>query len=146
MKFTPATFQTKAEMLASESKSEFAAVLETSEIYKLNAAGEYEFLSKFSMAPATPPSLPQQATSLGKSLLNWTTSGFTATPPDILAEREAICRNCTEWDSAALNNTGRCQICKCSTWAKLRMATERCPIGKWEAVPRPETGVLKPET
>jgi hypothetical protein len=147
MKFTPAKFQTKAEMLASESKSEFAAVLETSEIYKLKASGEYEFLSKFSMAPATPPPLPQQAASLGKSLLNWTTSGFSATPPDILAEREATCHACTEWDAAALNNTGRCRKCGCSTWAKLRMATERCPIGKWEAAePRPETGALKPET
>jgi len=132
MKFTPATFQTKAEMFTSERKSEFAAVLETSEIYKLNAAGEYEFLSKFSMAPATPPSLPQQAASLGKSLLNWTASGFTATPPDILAAREATCRACPEWDSAALNNTGRCRKCGCSTWAKIRMATERCPLGKWE--------------
>ena len=135
MKFTPATFQTKAEMLASESKSEFAAVLETSEIYKLNSAGEYKFLSKFSMAPATPPSLPQQAASLGKSLVNWTASGFTATPPDILATRESTCRACPEWDATALNNTGRCQICKCSTWAKLRMASESCPLGKWEPAP-----------
>jgi hypothetical protein len=134
MKFTPAKFPTKSEMLASESKSEFAAVLETSEIYKLNSAGEYEFLSKFSMAPATPPSLPQQAASLGKSLVNWTASGFTATPPDILAAREATCRACPEWDSAAMGGTGRCQICKCSTWAKLRMSTERCPIGKWQSL------------
>jgi predicted Zn-ribbon and HTH transcriptional regulator len=147
MRFTPATFQTKAEMLASERKSEFAAVLETSEIYKLNSAGEYEFLSKFSMAPATPPTLPQQAASLGKALVNWTSSGFAPTPPDILTAREAICRACPEWDAQALNNTGRCRKCGCSTWAKLRMATERCPIGKWEAAePRPETGALKPET
>jgi len=135
MKFTPAKFQTKTEMLASDRKSEFAAVLETSEIYKLNSAGEYEFLSKFSMAPATPASLPQQAASLGKSLINWTSSGFAPTPPDILATREATCRACTEWDAAALNNTGRCRKCGCSTWAKIRMATERCPLGKWEAVP-----------
>jgi hypothetical protein len=134
MKFTPAKFQTKAEMLASERKSEFAAVLETSEIYRLNAAGEYEFLSKFSMAPANPPSLPQQAASLGKSLLNWTASGFSPTPPDILAAREATCRACPEWDATALNATGRCRKCGCSTWAKIRMASESCPLGKWEAL------------
>jgi hypothetical protein len=139
MKFTPAKFQTKAEMLASESKSEFAAVLETFEIYKLNAAGEYDFLSKFSMAPATPPSLPQQAASLGKSLVNWTASGFTPTPPDILAAREATCRACPEWDATALNATGRCRKCGCSTWAKIRMASESCPLGKWEALrPAPD--------
>jgi hypothetical protein len=96
---------------------------------------------------ANPPTLPQQAASLGKSLLNWTASGFAPTPPDILAARESTCRACTEWDAAALNSTGRCRKCGCSTWAKIRMATERCPIGKWEAAePRPETGALKPET
>lgn len=61
-------------------------------------------------------------------------SGFAAPKPEALAAREATCRACPEWDAAALNNTGRCRKCGCSTWAKLRMATERCPIGKWEAV------------
>jgi hypothetical protein len=80
---------------------------------------------------ATAPTISQQAASLGKSLLNWTSSGFTATPPDSLAEREATCRACPQWDAEALNKTGRCKICGCSTWAKLRMATEKCPIDKW---------------
>jgi hypothetical protein len=60
-------------------------------------------------------------------------SGFTTTPPEALATREATCRACPEWDAQALNATGRCRKCGCSTWAKLRMATERCPLGKWEA-------------
>jgi hypothetical protein len=76
----------------------------------------------------------------------FTASGFSATPPEALATREATCRTCLEWDAAALNATGRCRKCGCSTWAKLRMASERCPIGKWEAVEsKPETGVLKPQ-
>jgi hypothetical protein len=61
-------------------------------------------------------------------------AGFATTPPEALATREATCRACPEWDAAAMGGTGRCRICKCSTWAKLRMATERCPLGKWEAV------------
>lgn len=65
-------------------------------------------------------------------------SGFATTPPDILAARESTCRACPEWDASALKGTGRCKKCGCSTWAKLRMATERCPIGKWEAVQLPE--------
>jgi predicted Zn-ribbon and HTH transcriptional regulator len=64
-------------------------------------------------------------------------SGFVVTPPGILAAREATCRACPEWDSAALNATGRCRKCGCSTWAKLRMATERCPMGKWESISAP---------
>jgi hypothetical protein len=63
----------------------------------------------------------------------FTASGFSTTPPGILAEREATCRSCDQWDATALNNTGRCRKCGCSTWAKLRMATEACPLGKWEA-------------
>ena len=66
-------------------------------------------------------------------------SGFTTTPPEILAEREAICRACPEWDAQALNATGRCRKCGCSTWAKLRMATECCPLGKWGAFDTPPT-------
>ena len=61
-------------------------------------------------------------------------SRFAATPREALAARESTCRVCDQWDAAALNGTGRCRKCGCSTWAKLRMATERCPLGKWEAV------------
>jgi hypothetical protein len=64
-------------------------------------------------------------------------AGFATTPPEALASREATCRACPEWDAQALNATGRCRKCGCSTWAKLRMATERCPLGKWEAVDKP---------
>ena len=71
------------------------------------------------------------------STANFTRAGFATTPPEILAERESTCRACLEWDAAALNSTGRCRKCGCSTWAKLRMATERCPVGKWEAVSEP---------
>jgi len=65
---------------------------------------------------------------------SFTRAGFATTSPETLSVREATCRACPEWDAAALNNTGRCRKCGCSTWAKLRMATEKCPIGKWEAV------------
>ena len=102
-----------------------------------------EFLEKL------PPELRDWHDKTRSALLagtKFTASGFTTTPPEILAEREATCRACPEWDAEALNNTGRCRKCGCSTWAKLRMATERCPVGKWEAVEsKPETGVLKPE-
>lgn len=60
--------------------------------------------------------------------------GAPITSPEILAEREETCRACDQWDAAALNGTGRCRKCGCSTWAKLRMASESCPLGKWSAV------------
>jgi len=64
----------------------------------------------------------------------WASAGFRATPQETLAAREEICRACPEWDAAALNGTGRCRQCGCSTWAKLRMATESCPLAKWSAI------------
>lgn len=81
-----------------------------------------------------PPDLLAKVSKMFKATGRFAVSGFATTPPEILAEREATCRACTEWDAEALNKTGRCKKCGCSTWAKLRMATERCPIGKWEAV------------
>ena len=68
----------------------------------------------------------------GHAAHRFASSGFTTTPPEALATREATCKACPEWDAQALNKTGRCRKCGCSTWAKLRMATERCPLGKWE--------------
>ena len=68
------------------------------------------------------------------SSIKFCSSGFPVVSNESLALRESICKSCNEWDATALNGTGRCRKCGCSTWAKLRMATERCPIGKWEAV------------
>jgi hypothetical protein len=79
-----------------------------------------------------------------KSATSFARSGFATTPPEILAEREATCRACDQWDAAALNGTGRCRKCGCSTWAKLRMATEACPIGKWKAVSAAPVNTRKP--
>jgi len=76
-------------------------------------------------------------TKLGLSAHRFARAGFATTPPEALATREATCRACPEWDATALNNTGRCRKCGCSTWAKLRMATEVCPLGKWEAISSP---------
>jgi hypothetical protein len=71
------------------------------------------------------------AASLGGSLANFARSGFATTDAETLATREAACKSCELWDSAAINGTGRCRKCGCSTWTKLRMASAQCPIGKW---------------
>lgn len=58
-------------------------------------------------------------------------SGFVVTDAETLAARQATCKTCDMWDAQALGGTGRCRKCGCSTWAKLRMASEKCPMGKW---------------
>jgi hypothetical protein len=85
-------------------------------------------------ALGTSPPFRQQFRAASTAAHRFARSGFVVTPPGILAAREATCRACPEWDASALNGTGRCRKCGCSTWAKLRMATERCPLGKWEPV------------
>ena len=93
------------------------------------------------MAPRTragatsgPPSFSNMLSSFYTSAKHFLKNGAPVTPPEALATREATCRACAEWDAAALNSTGRCRKCGCSTWAKLRMATEKCPLGKWESL------------
>jgi hypothetical protein len=81
------------------------------------------------------PSLPQQA-------LNLTAAGLRAVgqvvkrqpwrvPPEIEAERQAVCAGCEE------NSTGRCRVCGCGVSAKFirktHLAAEQCPLPepKW---------------
>jgi hypothetical protein len=77
------------------------------------------------------PSVGQMAATLGSSLTNFARSGYAIADLETLSSREEICRGCDLWDSQAVGGTGRCRKCGCSTWAKLRMASEKCPMGKW---------------
>jgi hypothetical protein len=77
------------------------------------------------------PSLAEMIKSATKSAALWAQRGFKHTDEETLTSRVEICGNCEFWNAQAFRGTGRCMKCGCSTWAKLRMATEKCPIGKW---------------
>ena len=77
------------------------------------------------------PSLFQQAKNLTTSVANWVKDGAKVASEEVLKERMDICKKCEFWDAEAFAGTGRCKKCGCSTQAKLRMATEKCPEGKW---------------
>lgn len=81
-----------------------------------------------------PPPITTQIATASKSLLNWAASGLKTVSPEELERRRAICAGCEFWESTAFQGTGRCSKCGCSTWAKLQMATEKCPIDKWSPV------------
>lgn len=74
------------------------------------------------------------AKSFGDSAAKFIKAGMPKVSPKQFEERLQACKTCDLWDSSGFGGTGRCKKCGCSTWAKLRMATERCPIGKWEPV------------
>jgi hypothetical protein len=76
----------------------------------------------------------EQIRAAAEAARRFAAGGFQLTPPSTLADRFASCRLCDEWDGSAFGGTGRCRICGCSTQVKLRMATERCPLGKWESL------------
>jgi hypothetical protein len=64
-------------------------------------------------------------TRLSKALLGWVSQGMPLTPADVLKTRQETCKACEHFTGS------KCKLCGCFTEAKLRMATETCPIGKW---------------
>ena len=78
-----------------------------------------------------PPSLTKMVTNVMQSASKWVARGMQHTDEATLKMRIETCQSCKFWNPKGFNNTGRCMKCGCSTWAKLRMATEKCPIGKW---------------
>lgn len=77
------------------------------------------------------PSIVRQGLSAATAMTKFACSKFKQTDPETLAVREAACKSCEFWDSTALRGKGRCRKCGCATWAKIRMNSEKCPIGKW---------------
>jgi hypothetical protein len=69
--------------------------------------------------------------SVFKSISEWSQYGFPIPDPETFNTRLETCKGCEFWDETGFAKTGRCEKCGCSTQAKLRMATEKCPIGKW---------------
>ena len=65
-----------------------------------------------------------------KATIRFAKSGFKIAGIETLSARKAICYKCEFWDSSAFFGRGKCRKCGCSS-AKLRLASEKCPIGKW---------------
>jgi hypothetical protein len=75
--------------------------------------------------------LGKMISSLANSTIEWAKNRFELVDKKIFNIRLETCKGCEFWDAAGMAGTGRCKKCGCSTQAKLRMATEKCPIGKW---------------
>jgi hypothetical protein len=78
-----------------------------------------------------PPPAKEMAKSAMTSLSRWLLNGAKTVDDTTLETRLNACHSCEFWNSSGFAGSGRCMKCGCSTWAKLRMATEKCPIGKW---------------
>lgn len=68
------------------------------------------------------------------AMTRWAASGFQVRSESAVHERFAICQQCEHFDAAA----ERCRQCGCycsdagKIVNKLSLATEVCPLGKWD--------------
>jgi hypothetical protein len=49
---------------------------------------------------------------------------------ELIEQRTEKCQACPE-AVLRLGMLKQCRICKCATWAKIRNASEHCPLGNW---------------
>ena len=77
------------------------------------------------------PPIRQMAKTATKSAIDWIGHGAPTSSEELTNQRKTICENCEFWTSQTFGKSGRCKKCGCLTWFKIRMATEKCPIGKW---------------
>jgi hypothetical protein len=93
-----------------------------------------ESVAAFFQKATESPSLAKKASSLYEAASQFAINGFKRTTPEQLDARKAICATCEFWNPAGFAGTGSCNKCGCSTQAKLRMSTSKCPIDKWGPV------------
>lgn len=60
----------------------------------------------------------------------WAKAGFSIADETEVARRKASCTSCRYWNPTARLGMGKCLKCGCTS-LKLKLATEKCPIGKW---------------
>lgn len=77
------------------------------------------------------PTVLEQAKSLAVSTAKWLKDGAAIVSEETLKQRLDACKACEFWDSQSFVGTGKCKKCGCSTQAKLRMSSEKCPISRW---------------
>lgn len=66
------------------------------------------------------------------AMVRWEATGFKTCDTNEYYRRYAICLQCPLWDDTARLGFGKCKHPKCGcTKAKLWLASEACPDGKW---------------
>lgn len=81
----------------------------------------------------TAPGVLRQVSTLSVALMDWAKVGFKLASPIELDARIAICQKCEQWEPKGWAGLGKCKKCGCSG-VKLKLASEKCPLGKWYAI------------
>lgn len=89
------------------------------------------------LEPLPEPTIAEMLGHAGTALATWAARGMKIAPAEVRQERYAICASCKFWDAKARLGLGKCRHHECGcTKLKHALATESCPDGKWEALPR----------
>jgi hypothetical protein len=80
------------------------------------------------------PNMWQMMKTAAQAGKNFVKSGMRFVTQEEFEQREIICKGCEYWNPKGYANTGQCLKCGCATKAKLRLASESCPIKKWDKV------------
>lgn len=93
-----------------------------------------EQLNKLSIKAPSPQAFPPFikeaktfAVAVGRAVRSLVARKKVLAQPEIRAERMAICEECEYFAKDAV----RCYKCGCKLFAKVALATEACPEGKW---------------
>jgi hypothetical protein len=81
----------------------------------------------------TPPTKTELLTRAGNAIKNFVNNGFKLVTAEQLLDRRAVCEECSLWNGEGSFGMGRCGSCGC-TGLKLHVASEKCPLDKWEDI------------
>lgn len=92
-----------------------------------------KFAPKQEVAPAPVVPILTKAQRMLQGLGRWQHAGFKVAPLEERERRGGICNLCPHWKPDGNWGLGECTAPGCGcTRAKVWLATERCPLGKWE--------------
>jgi hypothetical protein len=139
-KVTEATYETDPHIIEDYCKKKGITVEQY--IKQTKEAENYRYNINQGETPVTPdiqkeyPTVTKMAQTFAESIVQWAKKGFKVVTEEEYNQRLDICKACPVWDGSALNGGGRCRECGCATQAKLKIATERCPLDKWVQIER----------
>jgi hypothetical protein len=81
----------------------------------------------------TPPTKTELLTRAGNAIKNFVNNGFKLVTAEQLLDRRTVCEECSLWNGEGSFGMGRCGSCGC-TGLKLHVASEKCPLNKWEEI------------
>lgn len=102
---------------------------------KLDYSEAAEELAKYLPSKDDYPTIMEMVNSFSGDMVQWAAAKFARSTRAEINQRLDICRACDYMDKEALHGSGRCKKCGCSIWAKVRLKSSKCPVGKWAEIP-----------